>query len=465
MPIRVECTCGTRLKVAHSAAGRTLMCPGCGGPFTVDAGSIASVPETARKAVPPAAGLAVPPATAVREEPSAFQELVSMMADDVQPSRLEATPLSQRTASVLPRRSHVTVTARTGKTLNPFGLASFLFGLIGLLICWVPYLNLIVLPLLGVGLGLGVIGVLTARVGGQSGLEWPLSGVGMCVLGIVAVFGVTGFVEAGRRQALARVAVTAEADRTRERVELAEQSRRLEAARAADERAALAERERKAERETAHRKALLDQEEAEAARLLAREKEAREKEARAKAEATRREAEEAARLEAVQDEIDERRREKIAAQEAELEATKTARRKAVTRLAEAGRLLADGETEKALAIYLRIIDDYPNLVESDNARLKVRELSPKLKADPKYAARFDKVDPNRRQRDLERQLAEKKAEIARKARNAHAGRQEAAAMAPAAAATATQVQSANQKVLEENARRTDAYLRGMRSAP
>ncbi len=140
----------------------------------------------------------------------------------------------------------------------------------------------------------------------------------------------------------------------------------------------------------------------------------------------REQAEEDARLRAIQDDIDRRRAEKIAAQKAEADKAKTASRKAVTRLAEAGRLLAEGERVKALAIYLKVVDDYPDAVESDTARAKVRELAPKRKADPKYAARFDKVDPGRRQRDQARQLAEQKAENVRKAKQRQAGRDQAA---------------------------------------
>ncbi len=466
MAIRVVCTCGSKLKVPDAAAGRTLKCPACGGPFTVD-----GRPEVAGPA--PAAPLELTPLPmweviesdpapepmTTRDGPSAFQDLVAMMADEIEPSR-PAVPqlnLPPRMARETHRGSHLTVTARTGKALNPFGLASFLFGLVGLLICWVPYLNLVVLPILGIGVALGAVGVLTAQLGKQSGLEWPLSGVGLCGIGLVGVLAVTGIAEAGRQRVVASLAAKAE--------EVRPPAVEVRRALVAD----LAKSRRRAEADAATERERFRTEQARMqAEALAERERNRQEQARiraesdlARAEAFKREQAEEARLLAVQEEIDRRRAEKVAEQEAELERIKIGRRKAVHLLVDAGRLVVDGETERALAIYVQVVELYPELVESDNARSKARELSPELCQSPKYMLRFDKIDPERRQRDLERQLAERKAEVVAKAKRRQAGREQAAAMAPAAAAVGGQVAASNGKVLQENARQTEAMMRAM----
>jgi hypothetical protein len=49
---------------------------------------------------------------------------------------------------------------REPKNANPLGLASFVFGLLALLVCWIPLLNLVAFPLAAIGATLGLIGLL-----------------------------------------------------------------------------------------------------------------------------------------------------------------------------------------------------------------------------------------------------------------------------------------------------------------
>ena len=58
-----------------------------------------------------------------------------------------------------------------------FGISSMVLGILGLLICWVPLLNILGMPLTVLGLILGLIGLLRAASKKSSGLGFSLAGI------------------------------------------------------------------------------------------------------------------------------------------------------------------------------------------------------------------------------------------------------------------------------------------------
>jgi hypothetical protein len=76
---------------------------------------------------------------------------------------------------------------RRGSSL---GVASMVLGIIAFLICWIPFVNLLGVPLSAVGLLLGLIGIVIAFTRQGSGIGMPIAGTLLCglSLGVVIVF-------------------------------------------------------------------------------------------------------------------------------------------------------------------------------------------------------------------------------------------------------------------------------------
>lgn len=75
----------------------------------------------------------------------------------------------------------IVIPPRRGSSL---GLASIIVGILGLLICWIPFLNMLGLPLSGLGLLLGVVGLLVALARKGSGIGFPVAGLMICGLAL-----------------------------------------------------------------------------------------------------------------------------------------------------------------------------------------------------------------------------------------------------------------------------------------
>jgi hypothetical protein len=76
---------------------------------------------------------------------------------------------------------HVNAPASHG---NSLGIASMVLGILAFLICWIPVLNLLGLPLSGLGLLLGIIISATRR---GSGVGFSIAGTAISALALVVV--------------------------------------------------------------------------------------------------------------------------------------------------------------------------------------------------------------------------------------------------------------------------------------
>jgi hypothetical protein len=137
MPIHVTCICGKRYRIADRLIGQSRPCALCGATVVAIADALPSV-------------IPVP-------DPEIADEIA-------EPSPAEPSP---------------------PKTIGPFGISSFVFAMLALLICWVPILNLAALPLALIGAILALLGIILAIVGKRYHLVWPASSLAMCVLSIV----------------------------------------------------------------------------------------------------------------------------------------------------------------------------------------------------------------------------------------------------------------------------------------
>ena len=98
-----------------------------------------------------------------------------------QPPITGAGPVIQMHASPV---IHVNAPASHG---NSLGIASMVLGILAFLICWIPVLNLLGLPLSGLGLLLGIIGIIIAATRRGSGIGFPIAGTAISAVALVVV--------------------------------------------------------------------------------------------------------------------------------------------------------------------------------------------------------------------------------------------------------------------------------------
>src|SRR4051812_28009580 len=115
--LRVTCPCGKSSKTEDGNAGRRAKCPNCGNTIVFPA-----LPVAVDKPFDAGDGLHYEVHHPVPAAPTPLGPSVSFVTNTVQ---------------VAPK----------ARGVNIFGVGSFIFGILGLLICWIPLLNILVIPL------------------------------------------------------------------------------------------------------------------------------------------------------------------------------------------------------------------------------------------------------------------------------------------------------------------------------
>lgn len=133
--IASTCQCGRKFSVSDDMAGKRVRCPQCGDVFRI--------PDPAAPHVP-----AAPPPIAAD---------VTRVSHQVRPHHRE-------------------------RKVNAFGVGAFIFGILALMVCWIPLIQILVVPLATIGVLLAVVGLATALIGGRSGFGWPATGLVLCVM-------------------------------------------------------------------------------------------------------------------------------------------------------------------------------------------------------------------------------------------------------------------------------------------
>lgn len=79
---------------------------------------------------------------------------------------------------------HVNAPAPHG---NSLGVASMVLGILAFVICWIPILNLLGLPLSGLGLLLGIIGIIISATRRGAGVGFSIAGTAISMVALVVV--------------------------------------------------------------------------------------------------------------------------------------------------------------------------------------------------------------------------------------------------------------------------------------
>lgn len=83
------------------------------------------------------------------------------------------------------------INVATPRRGNSLGVVSLILGIIAFLICWIPYLGLIGVPLAALGLLLGLIGLLIALTRNGASIGYPIAGSAICSLALFISIGMT----------------------------------------------------------------------------------------------------------------------------------------------------------------------------------------------------------------------------------------------------------------------------------
>ncbi len=85
----------------------------------------------------------------------------------------------------------ITVHVDQPRRSSSLGIASLVLGILALLVCWVPFLGTISLPLSGLGLLLGLVGLIVAATRRGAGVGFPIAGMAVSGLAFVIAFFMT----------------------------------------------------------------------------------------------------------------------------------------------------------------------------------------------------------------------------------------------------------------------------------
>lgn len=95
---------------------------------------------------------------------------------------------NRKPASITPK--NVSVEVKRGA--SPLGIGSVVLGIMGCVICWIPFFGLFAIPVAMIGFILAFAGVVMAGMNRKTGFVFPISGGILCVLAMCIALVITG---------------------------------------------------------------------------------------------------------------------------------------------------------------------------------------------------------------------------------------------------------------------------------
>ena len=153
--------CARNMRVSDAAAGRSGKCKSCGKTITV---------------------------------PGSSEEITFSASDVAQPDRPTPSIRPHSSMEIRPTPSPVALqinVQQPSKASHSLGIAAVILGILAFLICWIPLIGLLGLPLSGLGLLLGIGGIVLAALRKGSGLGYPIAGSAICALAMMVTIFIT----------------------------------------------------------------------------------------------------------------------------------------------------------------------------------------------------------------------------------------------------------------------------------
>jgi hypothetical protein len=182
--IEFKCSeCGKQLRVKDDAAGKKGKCPQCGVTLEVPTPQEDALIAEHEASLDPS-----PPQPAVRSDSARH-------AATMQPPPLERGHVNQAPS----------VNVHMPKRTSSLGVVSLILGVVAFLLCWIPFIGVLSIPLSSLGVLLAGIGLLVALFRRGSGIGWPIGGgvvSGLAlIIGIAQVAAIGGVAEGLRQSA------------------------------------------------------------------------------------------------------------------------------------------------------------------------------------------------------------------------------------------------------------------------
>ena len=176
MTIEFECPhCGNAMRVKDEAAGKRGQCKNCG--------------ETVR--VPDNRATAIAARPTPQPEEQFYDEMQRQAAVAKRGSRTLNVPPS------LPGSPIQINVQQPSRAAHSLGIASTILGILAFLICWIPLVGAIGIPLSGLGLLLGAIGVILAVARRGTGIGFSIAGSAICSIALLIAFVMTSAIFGG----------------------------------------------------------------------------------------------------------------------------------------------------------------------------------------------------------------------------------------------------------------------------
>jgi hypothetical protein len=124
------------------------------------------------------------------------------------PATSPATQPAPRTITPQPPPQQVIQVNVPSRKGNPVATAAMVLGIIAVLICWVPFLGLLALPLAALGVLLGLIGLALAVVGQRVGAAPSVVGLALSAGSVAVAIAITGSVSQSISKSMEKASVT-----------------------------------------------------------------------------------------------------------------------------------------------------------------------------------------------------------------------------------------------------------------
>ena len=128
----------------------------------------------------------------------------------LRPAEIVRVEPARETPPALPRQPHQQGHIRGAPVINvalprrgnSFGIVSLVAGILAILLCWIPLLNVLSVPLFAIGLLFAFVGLIVAMTRGGAGIGFAIAGGAFSLLAAVLFFTInTAFVNAMNRVA------------------------------------------------------------------------------------------------------------------------------------------------------------------------------------------------------------------------------------------------------------------------